>query len=73
MALNGRLTCTTSKRTLFVRKFSAVPNVTKREMQPHGITGTVPTPENGRDGWSFPIRICSFLKTDEVECRTSVD
>jgi hypothetical protein len=31
-------------------------------MQPHGITDTRPTPENGRDGWSFPIGICSILK-----------
>jgi hypothetical protein len=62
MALNGRLTSTTSKRTLSVRKFSIVPNVTEREMQPRGVTDTGPTPENGRDGWIFPIGICSFLK-----------
>jgi hypothetical protein len=31
-------------------------------MQPHDITDTRPTPENARDGWSFPIGICSFLK-----------
>jgi hypothetical protein len=31
-------------------------------MQPHGITDTGPTPENGRDDWSFPIRIYTFLK-----------
>jgi hypothetical protein len=31
-------------------------------MQPRGVTDTGPTPENGRDGWSFPIGICSFLK-----------
>jgi hypothetical protein len=62
MTLNGRLTSATSKRTLSVRKFSAVPNVTGREMQPRGLTDTGPTPENGRDGWSFSIGICSFLK-----------
>jgi hypothetical protein len=62
MALNGRLTSATSKRTLSVRKISAVPNVTGREMQPRGITNIGPTPENGRDGCSFPIGIYSFLK-----------
>jgi hypothetical protein len=31
-------------------------------MQPCGVTDTGPTPENGRDGWNFPIGICSFLK-----------
>jgi hypothetical protein len=36
-----------SKRTLSVQKFSTVPNVTEREMQPHGTTDTGPTPENG--------------------------
>jgi hypothetical protein len=62
MALNGRLTSATSKTTLSVRKFSAVQNVTGREMQPHGVTDTGPTLENGRDAWNFPIGICSFLK-----------
>jgi hypothetical protein len=62
MALNGRLTSATSKRTLSVRKFSAVPNVTEREIQPRGVTNTGPTLENGHDGWSFPIGIYSFLK-----------
>jgi hypothetical protein len=62
IALNERLTSATSKRTLSMRKFSAVPNVTGREMQSHGVTDTGPTPENGHDGWSFPIGICSFLK-----------
>jgi hypothetical protein len=62
MALNGSLTSATSKRTLSVRKFSAVPNVTGREMQPRGVTDTRPAPENGYDSWSFPIGICSFLK-----------
>jgi hypothetical protein len=62
MALNERLTSTTSKRTLSMRKFSAIPNVTGREMQPRGVTDTGPTPENGRDGWSLPISIYSFLK-----------
>jgi hypothetical protein len=47
---------------LSVQKFSAVPNVTGREMQPRGITDTGPTPENEHDDWSFPIGICSFLK-----------
>jgi hypothetical protein len=62
MVLNGRLTSVTSKRMLSVQKFSAVPNVTGMEIQPCGITNTRPTPENGRDGWSFPIGICRFLK-----------
>jgi hypothetical protein len=62
MALKGRLTSATSNKMLSVRKFSAVPKVTGREIQPRGITDTGPTPENGRDGWSFPIGICSFLK-----------
>jgi hypothetical protein len=62
MALNERLTSATSKRTLSVRKFSAVPNVNGREMQPRGVTDTRSTPENGCDGWSFPIGICNFLK-----------
>jgi hypothetical protein len=46
MALNGRLTYATSKRTLSVRKFSAVLNVTGREMQPSSVTDTEPTLEN---------------------------
>jgi hypothetical protein len=50
-----------SKRTLSVRKFSTVPNVIGREMLPHGMTDIGPTPENGIDGRSFPIRICSLL------------
>jgi hypothetical protein len=50
IALNGRLTSATSKRTLSVRKFSAAPNVTGREMQPRDVTDTRPTPENGHDG-----------------------
>jgi hypothetical protein len=62
MGLNGRLTSATSKRTLSVRKFSALPNVTGREMQPRGVTNTRPTSENGCDGWSFLIGIYSFLK-----------
>jgi hypothetical protein len=45
-----------------VRKLSAVPNVTGREMQQRGITDTRATPENGLDGWSFSTGICSFLK-----------
>jgi hypothetical protein len=50
MALKGRLTFTMSNRTLSVRKFSCIPNVTGREIHPRGMTGTEPTPENGRDG-----------------------
>jgi hypothetical protein len=50
------------KRMLSVRMISAVLNVTEREMQPRGITDIGPSPENERDGWSFPISICSFLK-----------
>jgi hypothetical protein len=44
-------------------KFSGVLNVTGREIQPRDITDTRPIPENGHDGWSFTIRICSFFKT----------
>jgi hypothetical protein len=62
MALNGRLTSATSKMTLSVWKFSIVSNVIGREMKPSGVTDTGPTLENGRDGWSFSIGICSFLK-----------
>jgi hypothetical protein len=40
MALNGRLTSATLKRTLSVRKLSGVSNVTEREIQPRGITAT---------------------------------
>jgi hypothetical protein len=66
MTLNGRLTSATSKRTLSMQKLSTIPNVTGREMQPCGITTTGPTPENGRDGWRFPIGICSFLKATRL-------
>jgi hypothetical protein len=31
-------------------------------MQPRDVTDTGPTPENGRNGWSFSIGIYSFLK-----------
>jgi hypothetical protein len=62
MALKGRLTSMMSNRLLSVWKFSGVPNVISREIQLRGITGTGPTPKNGRDGWSFDIGICSFLK-----------
>jgi hypothetical protein len=62
MALKGRLTSAMSNKMLSVRKFSAIPKVTGREKQPRGITDTGPTLENGRDGWSFPIGICSFFK-----------
>jgi hypothetical protein len=60
--VEGRLTSATLKRILTMQKFSGVPNVTGREIQPCGITDTGPTLENGHDGWSFDIRICSFLK-----------
>jgi hypothetical protein len=40
--------------------------VTGREIQPRGITGTGPTLENGRDGWSFDISICSFLRAAKL-------
>jgi hypothetical protein len=49
-----------------VRKFSGVPNLTRREIQPRGITGIGPTSKNGRDGWSFDIGICSFLKAAKL-------
>jgi hypothetical protein len=45
-----------------LQKFSGVLNVTGREIHPRGMTGIGPTPESGRDGWSFDIGICSFLK-----------
>jgi hypothetical protein len=45
-----------------MQKFSTVPNVTGREIKRHGITDTGPTPENGRDNWSFSIGIYNFLK-----------
>jgi hypothetical protein len=63
MALKGRLTSATLLRMLSVRKFSSIPIVTEREIQPCGITEIGPTLENGRDGWSFNIGICGFLKT----------
>jgi hypothetical protein len=66
MALNGRLTSTMSNRALSVQKFSDVPNVSRREIQRHGITGTGPTPENGSGSWSFDISICSFLKAAKL-------
>jgi hypothetical protein len=62
MALKGRLISVTSNRTLSVWKFLGVPNVTGREIHLHGIIGTRPTLENGRDGWSFDIGIYNFLK-----------
>jgi hypothetical protein len=62
MVLNGRLTFVTSKKTLYVWKFSVVLNVTRREIQRCGITDTGSTPKNGHDGWSFPIGIYNFLK-----------
>jgi hypothetical protein len=51
---------------LSVRKFSGVSNVTGREIHPCGITDTGPTTENGREGWSFDIRICSFFKATRM-------
>jgi hypothetical protein len=66
MALKGRLISVTSNRTLSVWKFSGVPNVTGREIHLHRIIGTRPTPENGRDGWSFDIGIYNFLKAAKV-------
>jgi hypothetical protein len=66
MALKGRLTSATSNRTLSVRKFSGVLNVTGREMHLHGMTGTGPTHENGCDGWSFDIGIYRFLKAAKL-------
>jgi hypothetical protein len=55
-----------SNMTLFVRKFSGVLNVTGREMHLCGMTGIGPTSENGCDGWSFDIGICSFLKAAKL-------
>jgi hypothetical protein len=66
MTLKGRLTSTMLNRTLSVRKFSCISNVTEMEMQPHGITKTRPTPENGRDNWSFDIGMCTFLKATKL-------
>jgi hypothetical protein len=62
MTLKGRLTSVASKRTLYVRKFIGILNVTGSKIQPHSITDTGPTQENGHEGWSFNIMICSFLK-----------
>jgi hypothetical protein len=73
MALKGRLTSATSNRTLSMRKFSDIPNVTGREIHPRRMIGTRPTPKNGRDGWSFNISICSFLKADQIQRCTTVD
>jgi hypothetical protein len=66
MALKGRLTSTTSNRTLSMWKFTGVLNVTRREIHPRGITSTRPTSENGRDSWSFNIAICNFLKAAKL-------
>jgi hypothetical protein len=66
MALKGMLTSAMLNRTLSVWKFSSISNVTRREIQPRGITRTRPTPENGCDGWSFDIGICSFLKAAKL-------
>jgi hypothetical protein len=66
MTLKGRLTSATLNRMPFVRKFSGVLNVIGREIQPCGITGTEPTPENGHDGWSFIIGIYNFLKAAKL-------
>jgi hypothetical protein len=66
MVLKERLTSATSNRALSVRKFSGVPNVTKREIQLPGIIRTGPTSENERDCWSFDIDICSFLKVAKL-------
>jgi hypothetical protein len=55
-----------SNRTLSVRKFSNVQNVTGSEIYPRRMTGTGPTPENGRNGWSFDIGIYSFLKAAKL-------
>jgi hypothetical protein len=52
----------TSKRTLSMWKFSGILNMTGREIHPRGITDIEPTLENGCEGWSFDIRICSFRK-----------
>jgi hypothetical protein len=61
MALNGRLTSTTSNWTFSVRKFSSVPNVTRSVILPRGYTGYGPTPENGREAFSRDPEICSYL------------
>jgi hypothetical protein len=66
MALKGRLTSATSKRTLSVQKFSGVPNVIGREIHLHSIIDTRPTSKNGREGWSFNIRIYSLLKATRL-------
>jgi hypothetical protein len=66
MALKGRLTSATSNMTLYVRKFSGVPNVIEREIHPHGMIGTGSTSENRCDGWSFNIGIFSFLKATKL-------
>jgi hypothetical protein len=55
-----------SNRTLSMKKFSGVPNVTRRKIQPHGITTIGPTPKNGPDSWSLDIGICSFFKVAKL-------
>jgi hypothetical protein len=56
----------TSTRMLSMRKYSGILNVTGREIQPRGMTGTGPTLENGCDGWSFDIKICILLKATRL-------
>jgi hypothetical protein len=66
MALKGRLTSVTSNRTLSMQKFLDILNVTGREIQSYGTTGTGLTLENGCDGWSFDIGIYNFLKAAKL-------
>jgi hypothetical protein len=66
MALKGRLTSAMLNNTLYMRKFSGVPNVTGREIHLCRMTGTKPTPKNGRDNWSFDIGIYNFFKAAKL-------
>jgi hypothetical protein len=66
MVLKGRLISAMSNRMHSVWKFSGVPNMNRREIQPRGITGIRPTPENGCNSWSIDIGICSFLKAAKL-------
>jgi hypothetical protein len=40
--------------------------MTGRNIQPRGITGIGPIPENGHNGWSFDISIYNFLKATKL-------
>jgi hypothetical protein len=62
LALKGRLTSMTLKTTFSVPWLSGIPNVTEREMLPCGMMEPRPTPQNGHEGESQDMGICSFWK-----------